>query len=78
MFFNHLFSPFLVKELFLLCLGWRILFIFLFNITFCKKLAMAPLCVIGFMGHIRYLFVNFNMVYGTTTFLVHLRLLWCL
>ena len=58
MFINYLFSPFLVKQFFPLCLGWRILFIFLFNITFCKMLIVAPLCIIRFMGHIRYLFIQ--------------------
>ena len=56
MFFNYLFSPFLVKQLLPLCLGWRI-FIFVFNITFCKMLIMAPLCIIRFTGHIRCLFI---------------------
>ena len=58
MFINCLFSPFLVKQFFPLCLGWRVLFIFLFNITFCKMLTVAPQYIIRFMGHIRYLFIQ--------------------
>ena len=57
-FFNNLFSTFLVKQLVTLCLGWGNSLIFLFNINFCKKLIMAPICIVRFMGRIFYLFIQ--------------------
>ena len=70
--FHNLFLAFLVKQLFLLCLGWRILFIFLFDITFSKRLVMAPLYIVRFMGP-RILEIELDW---THSLLVHLTLIW--